>query len=1017
MTSSRSPQELLALLAEFSHDSLRPPAQFRAPWFFGPFNPRRRKDRTPSETADFFRRILLDNLISRISDSFALERCSILLPHAAKTGVWNIVAHRGFPTELLMSRFYQLGIGLTGRVLNGEQTDSDDILRDPRHSGRHGANWILGDGSRGDALVSRAFFGVPLSCLRTDLDPTTHGALICIREGHGFTECEQHAIRAIAGVISARLEILDRWAERSDADMRHLQLRQLWHRRLTERERYTELLRLLQKDIPFKRMLLAMTTDDGQRIVGKSALGFRCGLLDETNRVIRDLNETQSGTEDILASVVRSRSSLPSIVSPSDPRVHEVTAFRHEVTNPLFLIPIPDVGDEIQGVVLAELPDHLRHHSENSPALSIAEQERFRVYAQMAGVLISSYRAREHADTHRLLWKQVLHDAWPETPNDKLTATTGRLEDVLHRVSRHLGIGYSAIYEHRSPESLLFGVAGYGVNSTHFRTTTIPILARTTRLDLPLKAFCTETEQLGPLCSAIPLCEKSLAAEIDRTLPSVALPVTSEGRVIGVLVASLGVDADRRRRIREVLTEFLSLLGSLLHRLRLERKLADYRRRDEAHESLVHGVTSLTTTATPTISLRKFVDVHRVPFQAMLQDIGQLFASSLVSLFVPERPVLLTDSGEIPPVSQNVEFIEIAGYRVPEVICKISEITPSRKIYSANRSGLTSSVLRTMKPQISDNIPEDPLWSKTVIEFEENTPRTWMGVPLVVRRDGVHKCYGVLSVTRIRYRSDDGLVFHNVDVQSLQNIATFFAGLLSNRDAMHEAQIQFVDAVSRFDHDLPNVLIDIHNALSNLCDGEYGKLSGRARQHVSQVMDEVNALNGCLRSLIEIYTEKHASAGLRDTNADVERVIRSVRSLLNVQPEVGGNDVSFESDIQGTALQAREAYIVYILYLLIHNSCRACNKQYKGHKIRGQVHVRFSGNANGVEISIRDDGTGFLPSDTIPNDVSSDRPGRGIGSLIADILIHRLDGTIQRKNIKPHGAEVKLVFSGNVLQN
>lgn len=978
--------------------------------------PRRPRKRSPERVESLLRRRLMRNAIDELHSKMDLERCAILLPSVEKPDFWHFAEHIGVPGEVLADSYYESDEGLTGLVLRGDPVVTGDILNDERRSGKFGDKWISCEGEKIARSNTRAYVGAPIWHQVSDLRRAANGAVICIREKTPFSKAEISYTTLVANLVAYGLDSFSSWRDRAESDIRQLQLSRLWNTPCSDSQKYEDVLNILQQELPFKRLLLSLVNEDNTRIVGSAVVGFRPELLKETDRIIYKMAPSHPEVEDILALTCRENLTAPFVVSPQSTlwsHVHSVTAFRHQVSNPLLIVPMMSSSHRRIGVVLAEMPDgHL--------ALSRAEMDRFALYANQVANLIEAHRQRQYEEKLNQTWGEIHNIVFNPVDVYDFEKFLVSIETTLLSLRKTFDLYQVVVYFYDEANHLLKGMVSSGVDRNAVLNTVIGIRSdigvAQSGYDIAVRALHADSivsatsgdgghgdVSLSPFA-----CSNSC-------VNAFAIPLKHGDRSVGVMVATKRTSLVQGSERLQALGEFSPAIAHMLSNMVVARTLDDARREVAAHQSLSYGVGQIAAMFTPTssqVSLHKLADDQGLKIRSILEDVSKIFDAVLVQLFFPPVPLAFKEEQSRVTVNGDTEFRQCGMYvnsGLPEnerrrVLIKNDNNASPRKIYVAGAKGLTASVLKTMKSQVSVNIPDDPLWSGMVHELEGD--RTWMGVPLTVNHDGIKYFFGALTVTRLRYDKDDSREFGVKEIRTAENIANLLSLALLKRHQYAEVSRRVKSCLSWFRHDVPGLIHDVENEVRLL---EREVVEGQwemAKRRAPEISGLSEAIRSCFGAFGAVYDSQE-----KDGDLDREKITFSFQMQLEElirRDRYRGDtefDVNFE-DLVDKDVCIGQGYLLYVCYSLVHNSFRSCcdNKNNTTPENPGKVSLRFGFPEGNFVVSVVDNGVGVSPGVSFNDLVSEGFSGwgeeesseeSGMGLFIVNTLVVRAGGKLE----------------------
>lgn len=1020
----------------------------------------RKKIRFPGKVeavrANHLRQMAVDGLVK----SFCLERCAFVLQDSEREGVWTIKNKFGVPDQILKNSDYTRAEGLTGLVLQGKVIVSQSILDDPRRSKRYGGTWISDSSeSETSSREPKCYVGVPLWKQTSDRVNEYCGALYGVRSSKSFSEDESFAFQLVAHVVSFGQDRLRSWRKRAESDIRQLQLSRLWRMPISESQKYQKLLEFIQEEFPFARLLLSLVDTTGRKIRGVAALGFRSDIVTETNRDI-----VYSENEDILSMVIRKKSPFPLFVPPDSKyweKVDRITSFRHQVRNPLLLVPMMSRKGGVLGILLIELPN-------NAKALSWFEVERLSLFVNHAATLIEGHRSSEFARSKRVALDSM------ETRCGMIAAELDskyqakQLRNIVRVMCEHLGFKTALLYRVDSSNSVLFGDTGYGLNSSDILSKFVPISPYLVAGPLPLaiKAFhqsqtCrynpdyfdkrTDPSVPSPLFGYtigsssinkdgghglvndnVP-CRRSNSKSFTNTKIRTehfshgvyASPITSGNVCMGVLVYSATTYTDLRD-LNRATKPFFSIIGRSLSMMEASGRLQAAEKQASAFKSFALAANELTTGASILNLEKQENGLKSTVWKSMLKDIASMFDAALAQVFCFKNPIVLDNISTDIIKLQGESLYEEGTFVVDESdlpshfssrIQSIAELEP-RKIKIGEKSGLTQSVLLSLKPVRSHNVEVDEAWSRTVREL--NGCRAFAGIPLTKSINGSTFVYGVLTLTRLRIDARDARIFRYEEILTLDSIAYLISSALAQEELIDSKTEHMMSQVQKclrwFRHDIPGMITNIRDMVERLSKRDNTDESFEDLKELTEATRSI--FQACAIGLGEKPSSKNFSADgdsksglIQDNVLDFACIEARVKLLLAYKADLKGDTVlKFLLNEPRICSGISSTLVLYVCYALVDNALTACLENKEKTKDKpGNVEVEMKLTDAELVISVTDDAGGLqgMQWSTISKElfsgwskkVGSDHSGMGL-HIVSRIVEGILGGSVSADNIK-----------------
>ncbi len=201
-------------------------------------------------------------------------------------------------------------------------------------------------------------------------------------------------------------------------------------------------------------------------------------------------------------------------------------------------------------------------------------------------------------------------------------------------------------------------------------------------------------------------------------------------------------------------------------------------------------------------------------------------------------------------------------------------------------------------------------------------------------------------------------------------------------------------------HDLRNPL----SVIKGYADMLELKLEGQSEdlyKYASQIRRETTRLTGLTNEWLDY---SRGEIRLAYSPVTMESFFEQLRE--NVDARLSGKDlkVSWNNDFTGTALLDLDR-MIRVMVNLIDNSRKACRRG-------GIIDITASGNAEHLELTIKDDGVG-MDRETLnhifePFYSTSDRGGTGLGMHIVKTVIEAHDGVVDVSSEPGSGTEIAI---------
>ena len=974
---------------------------------------------------DSVRKVIADQLMPVLKKGMRLNRCAILTPMGDAPEFWYYLANEGFPGNLMEEKdFYVRGQGLTGATLalkrGAPPIISDDVERDLRWSKRgKQLHRVLGEEG------PMAFVGIPIFSHFSPDGDGAYAALICCRFRSPeqipprFTLRELRHLEIIAAQLSYGFDIV-RWRQSSEErQQRQLMLSRIWTTALTEQQKLTHALDLLRMEGPFRRILLSLVTPDRKQIVGKAASGFRSSLVTDTDRRIYESPPLNPREEDILSVIVRENIKFPFPVDPNDvndrfaAHIDRYTAGRHGVTNRLLFIPLIDNHTQVTGVILAEFP-------EGAQGLTREQCDRFAIYAQQLSILLQHHSLELATRGERDLFERLL-SCVNERQIEGAESTDAFLREAIQGLCDLYGFATGLAYLYDDDSRLLRGRTGVGLNEIAIKATaySVALRAHTVFEDGSFAAhvYRVRTTVFLERLDAPPVDSVNRAGcGVAADDSGMGIPLVLGDHCYGVLVlCGKSVKNPLIRSFNEI-REYGRLIALAIGLAQAQARLKELEHLHELQDVCIRHVGKLSRDAVGEIQVLKIAKDGREALQDFSTEAAQLLRARLCGIFLPESqihiPMPLVNSSKERGWPSGIPFTLRAAHGYPTELVN----TPLCS-YSDRTRGLTSTVIRTLATQSSDNVEKDKRWSgklrdrTTDLFTNEAGLRAWLGTPIMINDiDGRH-IYGVLTFTRTREHAKDAAFFDEADRVVAERLAWLLAVGFHTRqsvgrmyDAMKGRLRSFLHAVR-----LPLDLVQ---------RDRLGRIRAISRKNGN--LEELNALCdklemdlrfiNCGFSAFTDFTRDDAEWSEFTPIVDIQEVVDTVFHIARtLSSQVRVHQPQLTLDGQSCRIDA--ARLTFILHALVENAIKA-GRQAGG----GDVWTTIRLTNKVLEVVVEDNGCG-IKSDVelrIFDEGFSgfERKSSGIGlSLVKRFVDANTGGSIFHENNASGGTKFTVLLN------
>lgn len=439
---------------------------------------------------------------------------------------------------------------------------------------------------------------------------------------------------------------------------------------------------------------------------------------------------------------------------------------------------------------------------------------------------------------------------------------------------------------------------------------------------------------------------KSYREIFDDTHSELAVPLKSEGRVLGVLcIDGLSTNAFDKED-EELLFTFGDLSASAIHKAQHLQDLL---------------LLSSIERSPPSYDLESLLNpIVKMATKRLKTDICSFFLYDTES----KRFILRASTG-FP--EENIGEI---GYQKGE--------------------GLTGFVAEEKKPILVNNVRKDPRWIHKYSEIalsEKEEIRAFLGVPVMNREKEV---LGLFTSTKRRFSEEDQNIFTESDLRLMTILACQVSVVIENielirqreenskrlADKEKEAELGVITA--GLGHELAGILPPLNDAIKRRDKG----LAEKIRQRLSRIGDG-------LRSYRKTMGE------FRFSPCAIENLLKDVMTLY--ESVIEENKIKIISNLsnKGIELNIDQNMMQLVFSNLLSNAIDAI--RIKGEK-KGEITIDLAvDESKGIQVSFKDNGCGIREydlEDIFKEWTSSKQEGTGLGLPLAKRIVEKHKGRL-----------------------
>jgi two-component system sensor histidine kinase BaeS len=231
--------------------------------------------------------------------------------------------------------------------------------------------------------------------------------------------------------------------------------------------------------------------------------------------------------------------------------------------------------------------------------------------------------------------------------------------------------------------------------------------------------------------------------------------------------------------------------------------------------------------------------------------------------------------------------------------------------------------------------------------------------------------------------------------REMRSLAHAFNAMTARLEANESQRKQLLADVT---HELRTPLTVMQGNVEALLDGVHPL----DREHIAPLLEETKVLARLIDDLRTLSLTESGALALHREAVDVASVARDVVTAFSDQARRGA--VALGSSADGsTAIDADPVRVREVLVNLVTNALRYT-------PAGGSVGIAIREAESGIEVSVRDTGTGIAP-DAVAGifdrfSRSTDSPGAGLGLAIAKGLVEAHGGTIRAESVPGQGTRI-----------
>lgn len=237
-------------------------------------------------------------------------------------------------------------------------------------------------------------------------------------------------------------------------------------------------------------------------------------------------------------------------------------------------------------------------------------------------------------------------------------------------------------------------------------------------------------------------------------------------------------------------------------------------------------------------------------------------------------------------------------------------------------------------------------------------------------------------------------------------IAKMTIRLQEQTEQLQAEKNRLSSSIADISHQIRTPLTSVRMVLHRLMSDELTK--EQRNDHFHEINGMLSRVEWLITALLKIARLESGAVVLDKAEIDVYKLIKEVLEPLEIMMELKGihADIQIQDNavFQGDFSWSNEAVCNIIKNCIEHTP--------EG----GQLKIRALENALYTQIVITDSGTG-VPAEDLPHlferfykGKNSDVQNVGIGLNLSRMIIHRENGTVKVRNVKPHGTEFELRF-------
>ena len=231
--------------------------------------------------------------------------------------------------------------------------------------------------------------------------------------------------------------------------------------------------------------------------------------------------------------------------------------------------------------------------------------------------------------------------------------------------------------------------------------------------------------------------------------------------------------------------------------------------------------------------------------------------------------------------------------------------------------------------------------------------------------------------------------------REMRSLARAFNAMAARLEANESQRKQLLADVT---HELRTPLTVMQGNVEALLDGVHPPDTA----HIAPLLEETKVLSRLIDDLRTLSLAESGALALHREAVDVGSIARDVATAFSDQGRRGG--VAITSSVDGhVASDADPVRVREVIVNLVANALRYT-------PAGGSIGIAARGTEGGVEVTVRDTGTGIAP-DAVAGifdrfSRATDSPGAGLGLAIAKSLVEAHGGTIRAESVPAQGTRI-----------